>query len=63
MYLVHTPDSLGLKEYFNSSDSDGLKKIFFVHGEKESMYDLKENLDSTLSNKVEIPFRGQDWEL
>lgn len=57
------PDSLGLKEYFNSSDSDDLKKIFFVHGEKESMYDLKENLDSTLSNKVEIPFRGQDWEL
>jgi metallo-beta-lactamase family protein len=57
------PDIEGLTSYFNESDNPKLKKVFFVHGEEEAMYDLKDTLSATLQPKIEVPGRGQEWEL
>ena len=57
------PDVLGLKAYFTASDSKKLKKVFFVHGEGQAMVELKDDLDDDFSKKIEIPVRGQSYEL
>ncbi|PCJ63772.1 MAG: MBL fold hydrolase [Bacteroidetes bacterium] len=55
------PDITGLTDYFEKSDSDKLEKIFFVHGEEEAMYDLRDTLNNSLQSKVIIPGRGEEW--
>jgi Cft2 family RNA processing exonuclease len=55
------PDIVGLTDYFEKSDSDHLQKIFFVHGEEEAMYDLRDTLNDSLQPKVIIPGRGEEW--
>ncbi len=57
------PDANGLKEYLNESDHSALKKIIFVHGEEESMELLKADLPSALAEKVQIPERGEEFNL
>lgn len=57
------PDTDGLQDYFNASDNPSLSKIFFVHGEEQSMYDLKEELGAELQAKVEVPVRGDVYSL
>ena len=57
------PDTVGLQDYFNASNSEKLKKLFLVHGEEESMYELKELLTKEVQDKVEIPGRGEVWDL
>ena len=57
------PDTIGLQDYFKASDSNELKKVFFVHGEEEAMYDLKNVLSSDFQEKVEIPGRGEEYYL
>lgn len=57
------PDTIGLQDYFKASDSNDLKKVFFVHGEEEAMYDLKNVLSSDFQEKVEIPGRGEEYYL
>lgn len=55
------PDIVGLQDYFNKSDSSDLRKVFFVHGEEEAMYDLRDALDPIFRTKVIIPNRGEEW--
>ena len=57
------PDTIGLQDYFKASDSNELKKVFFVHGEEEAMYYLKNVLSSDFQEKVEIPGRGEEYYL
>jgi predicted metal-dependent RNase len=40
-----------------------MTKLFFVHGEEESMYDLKSVLGDDLKIKVEIPSKGETFHL
>ncbi|MFT5818385.1 MAG: hypothetical protein ACI95K_001874, partial [Lentimonas sp.] len=37
------------------------QNIFFVHGEEEAMYDLRDTLNDSLQPKVIIPGRGEEW--
>lgn len=55
------PDIDGLQDYFENTDNPNLKKVYFVHGEESSMYDLKNELEETFRAKVEIPARGDSW--
>jgi metallo-beta-lactamase family protein len=57
------PDTAGLQDYFAASDSSQLEKVFFVHGEEEAMYDLKDLLSADFQQKVEIPGRGEEYYL
>jgi metallo-beta-lactamase family protein len=57
------PDTNGLQDYFSASNDDKLKKLFFVHGEEESMNDLKSALSDDLREKVEIPSKGETFQL
>ena len=57
------PDIVGLTGYFEKSDSSKLEKVFFVHGEEEAMYDLKDTLNDSFQSKVIIPGRGEEWKL
>ena len=57
------PDTIGLQDYFEASDDGQLTKLFFVHGEEESMYDLKSVLGDDLKIKVEIPSKGETFHL
>ena len=57
------PDIVGLTDYFEKSDNSDLKNVFFVHGEEEAMYDLKETLGADFQGKVTIPSRGEEWNL
>ena len=43
--------------------SDQLTKRFFVHGEEESMYELKSLLSDDLQKKVVIPSKGESFQL
>lgn len=55
------PDTVGLQDYFAKSNTDKLKKLFFVHGEEEAMYDLRDELADDLRSKVVIPSRGEEF--
>lgn len=57
------PDSDGLQDYFEATHTDQLTKIFFVHGEEESMYELKSLLSDDLQKKVVIPSKGESFQL
>lgn len=57
------PDTIGLQQYFEQSDGEMLKNIFFVHGEEAAMNDLKEVLTQKLRSKVTIPNRGEVFAL
>ena len=55
------PDTNGLQDYFEASNDGQLTKLFFVHGEEESMNELKILLSDNLKNKVTIPSRGETF--
>ena len=57
------PDTDGLQDYFEATHNDQLTKIFFVHGEEESMYELKSLLSDDLQKKVVIPSKGESFQL
>lgn len=57
------PDTDGLQDYFEATHTDQLTKIFFVHGEEESMYELKSLLSDDLQKKVVIPSKGESFKL
>ena len=57
------PDTDGLQDYFEATHTDQLTKIFFVHGEEESMYELKSLLSDDLQKKVVIPSKGEPFQL
>ena len=57
------PDTDGLQDYFEATHTDQLTKIFFVHGEEESMYELKSLLSDDLQKKVVIPSKGESFHL
>jgi len=57
------PDTIGLQDYFEASDDGQMTKLFFVHGEEESMYDLKSVLGDDLKIKVEIPSKGETFHI
>jgi metallo-beta-lactamase family protein len=57
------PDTDGLQDYFEATHTDQLTKIFFVHGEEESMYELKSLLSDDLQKKVIIPSKGESFQL
>lgn len=42
---------------------DSLKKLFLVHGEYESMVDFKATVEKEGYQNVEIPYKGQTYEL
>jgi metallo-beta-lactamase family protein len=62
VYSAH-PDTDGLQDYFEATHTDQLTKIFFVHGEEESMYELKSLLSDDLQKKVVIPSKGESFQL
>jgi metallo-beta-lactamase family protein len=49
--------------YVKSQDKDKLKKIFLVHGEPQSMLDFKTVLLENDYHNVEMPVKGQVYEL
>ena len=57
------PDTDGLQDYFEATHTDQLTKLFFVHGEEESMYELKSLLSDDLQKKVVIPSKGESFQL
>ena len=57
------PDTDGLQDYFEATHTDQLTKIFIVHGEEESMYELKSLLSDDLQKKVVIPSKGESFQL
>lgn len=57
------PDTTGLQDYFKASNSAGLRQLFFVHGEEESMRELKDLLSADIRQKVMIPSRGEVFDL
>ena len=57
------PDVDGLKKYIEDSISDQFTSLFLVHGEEQSMEDLKEEVSKELDLEVLIPERGKVFEL
>ncbi|MCS6821640.1 MAG: MBL fold metallo-hydrolase [Microscillaceae bacterium] len=56
-------DMEDLLNFVKYQDSERLQKIFLVHGELQSMYDFKETLRQQGYPQVEIPSKGQSFEL
>lgn len=54
-------DELG--EYFYQFDRKILEKIFLVHGEPDMQKAFKESLKNMNFNDIEIPFKGQEFEI
>ncbi len=52
-----------LMDFVKSQSTQSLKKIFLVHGEYESMLEFKETLGKEGYDKVEIPKKGDSFEL
>jgi metallo-beta-lactamase family protein len=52
-----------LVNFVQKQDPAQLRKLFLVHGEQQSMYDFKDTLRSSGFENVEIPERGQTYEL
>lgn len=57
------PDVHGLKKYIGDSNNNSLKSLFLVHGEERAMYDLKSELNTLISAEIQIPAKGQTFEL
>lgn len=55
------PDNEGLMRYIVGSNNKGLKKIFLVHAEEESMLALQKNLAAEGITQVEVPYKGQTF--
>jgi metallo-beta-lactamase family protein len=55
------PDADGLKNYFKASNGEHFEKLFFVHGEEQSMLDLEEELKQEYS--IKIPVKGEELTL
>ncbi|GAB2801307.1 MBL fold metallo-hydrolase [Rhabdobacter roseus] len=52
-----------LVNFVKMQDTERLKKIFLIHGEHQSMLDFKETLQTIGYGQVEIPDRGQSYDL
>ncbi|MCS6832690.1 MAG: MBL fold metallo-hydrolase, partial [Flammeovirgaceae bacterium] len=52
-----------LLKFVGYQSPDRLKKLFLVHGEENSMQDFKKTLQEKGYHQVEIPSRGQSYEL
>lgn len=52
-----------LVKFVKWQSPDKLKKVFLVHGEHHSMIDFKETLEGEGFSEVEIPEKGQSFEL
>jgi metallo-beta-lactamase family protein len=56
-------DSGETLEYLKQFDKDRIKKLFLVHGESPQQDNLKTILNSNGFKNIEIPSRGQEFEL
>lgn len=56
-------DQNDLIRFVKYQDPQKLKKIFLVHGEHQSMVDFQLTINNLGYNSVEIPTRGQEYEL
>ena len=56
-------DKEELADYFDKFDRKSLEKVFLVHGEPEQQKAFKDTLKSMNFIDVEIPFKGQDFEI
>jgi metallo-beta-lactamase family protein len=56
-------DKNDLLEFVRQQNSEKLSRIFLVHGEEESMIALKETLGEEGYNQVEIPEKGEVFQL
>jgi metallo-beta-lactamase family protein len=56
-------DQADLLNFVKYQQSDKLQKLFLIHGELESMEIFKEKLRNEGYPQVEIPERGQSFEL
>lgn len=57
------PDCEGLIKYISTTAESGrLKKVFLVHGDEESLRDLKDTLDQKDLCETVIPEKGQQFE-
>jgi metallo-beta-lactamase family protein len=56
-------DKSELRTYLNKFDRTKLKKLFIVHGEPDQQKILREDLSKTGISKIEIPARGQEYEI
>lgn len=52
-----------LLAYFNQFDRNQLQKIFLVHGEPDMQEAFKDGLKSINFKDIEIPFKGQEFEV
>ena len=56
-------DQRDLTAFVQKQSSEALKAVFLVHGEAQSMQDFKEHLHAQGYPQVEIPSRGQTFDL
>ena len=56
-------DKNELKKYLTMFDINKMKKIFLVHGEPEQQKFLADVLKNAGFKNIEIPFRGEEYEL
>lgn len=56
-------DQDDLIRFVKQQSPQKLKKLFLVHGEYESMQELKKELEKENFNQVELPFKKQSFEL
>lgn len=56
-------DQNDLIKFVKMQDPEKLKSVFLVHGEQQSMADFKSKIQESGYKSVEIPLRGQTYEL
>jgi metallo-beta-lactamase family protein len=56
-------DQNDLLDFVRMQDRDQLKKVFLIHGEAQSMSDFRTALHKQGYDRVEMPSRGQSYEL
>ncbi len=56
-------DQNDLLKFVNMQNPERLKSVFLVHGEQQSMADLQHKIQQIGFKSVEIPLRGQSYEL
>jgi metallo-beta-lactamase family protein len=56
-------DQNDLIKFVKTQDPEKLKRVFLVHGERQSMADFQQKIEDHGFNSVEIPLRGQTYEL
>lgn len=56
-------DKNELKKYLNLFDNKKIKKVFIVHGEPEQQKFVKDDLTIAGFKDIEVPYRGEEYEI